>query len=150
MSTKQVQLLIGIFEGADTAVAKLNSIRSTKSTRHLGVQSAIVLFKDEDGQIHTVDVGLNPRRGAVGGLVLGGVVGVLTGGTTLVLGGIGALVGRHVGRKKQEARLDTPAVHQIGNALVPGASLILAVVQADKVPTVSTLLEQEGAEVMAV
>jgi YegS/Rv2252/BmrU family lipid kinase len=150
MSTKQVQLLVGIFDGTDTAVEKLNHIRSSKSTRHLGIQSAIVLYKDEDGQIQTVDVGLTPRRGAVSGLVLGGVVGVLTGGTTLVLGGIGALIGRHMGRKKQEARLDTPAVHQIGNALVPGASLILMVVQTDKAPTVSTLLEQEGAEVMAV
>ncbi len=150
MSTKPVQLLVGVFDGTDTAVQKLNHIKSSKNTRHLGIQSAIVLYKDDEGQIQTVDVGLTPRRGAISGLLIGGVVGVLTGGTGLVVGGIGALVGHFMGKKKQEARVNTPAVHQIGNALVPGASLIMTVVQADMAPAVSTLLEQVGAEVMTV
>ncbi len=150
MRHKPVQLIIAIFEGTATAEQKLKEFKDKYNSKKLGVQSAIVLYKDDDGEIQTVDVGLTPLKGAVSGIVLGGVVAVLTGGAGLILlGAIGGFVGRHLGREKQEERLENPAVHQIGNALVPGASLILAVVQEDLVPKLSPILESLGAEVMA-
>jgi len=45
----------------------------------------VTLRKDERAPIHFKDVGLTPAKGAAGGVVLGAMVGILTGGPGRVL-----------------------------------------------------------------
>ena len=150
MRNKPIQLIVGVFDGQDTAELKFKELDKTYKSKKLGIQAAIVLYKDEDGELQTVDIGHTPRKGAVSGLLIGATVSVLTGGTGLVLGAIGGLIGHRRGLKQQDQKANHPAVVQIGNALVPGASVILAAVQMDQSPRLQKLLTDTGAEVMIV
>ncbi len=114
----------------------------------MGVQAAVALRKDEAGQIHFNDVGLTPAKGAAGGVVLGAVVGILTGGTGLALGALGALVGGLVGRKKQDSRFSADRVNQLAASLAPGSSAAVIVMEPGWVAVVEEELSLLGAEVL--
>ena len=146
MGNKPIQLVVGIFDGADTAEQKFKELDKEYKSKKLGIQAAIVLYKDEDGELQTVDIGLTPRKGAVSGLAIGAVVSILSGGTGIILGAAGALIGGLIGRKKRDEKAEHPVVVQIGNALVPGASVILAAVEIDKSPRLQQLLNAVGAD----
>ncbi len=148
MRHKPVQLLVGVFDGQETAELKFKELDKKYKSKNLGIQAAVVLYKDTDGEVQIVDVGHTPRKGALSGLLIGATVSILTGGTGLVLGALGGVLGHHFGRKRQEEQTDNPIVAQIGNALVPGASVVLVAIAHEQLPRLQNLLEVAGAEVM--
>jgi uncharacterized membrane protein len=122
--------------GAEDALKKLQDSRDEKM---VGIQAAVALYKDEEGQIHFKDVGLTPGKGAAGGVVLGAVVGILTGGSGLALGALGALVGGLVGRKKRDSRFSADRINQVAASLEPSSSAAVIVME----PGWVTVLEEE-------
>ncbi len=96
MRQKPIHLLLAVFNGEERAEKALS--QAPKFNRH--ILSAVIMKKDAGGQVQFKDVGLTPRKGAAGGIILGGAIGLLTGGA-----------GRSGGdafRKKEAGRANTP------------------------------------------
>ncbi|NKQ35022.1 MAG: DUF1269 domain-containing protein [Chloroflexi bacterium] len=87
------------------------------------------MSKDANEQISFRDVGRTPRRGAAEGVILGGVVGLLTGGTALALGALGGVIGHHSGKKQQSIKEMPDQLGKIAGSLGPDSSAIIAVVK---------------------
>jgi uncharacterized membrane protein len=148
MSEATIHLLVAAFDEEDRAEEALKTLKEARDETLVGIQAAIALRKDEQNQIHFKDVGLTPGKGALGGVVLGAVVGVLTGGTGIALGAIGALVGGLVGRKKQGSRFPTERLNQLAATLAPGSSAILIVMEPGWVVVLEEELALLGADVL--
>ncbi len=148
MSEAAMHLIVAAFGEEASAEEALKTLKESRDEKLVGIQAAVALRKDEKGQIHFRDVGLTPGRGAVGGVVLGAVVGVLTGGTGLALGALGALVGSLVGKKKRDSRFSTGRINQLAASLAPGSSAIVIVMEPGWVVVLEEKLELLGADVL--
>jgi len=150
MSDKaHLHLIIAAFDEEAGAEEALKNLKDSQDEELIGIQAAVALNKDEEGQIHFKDVGLTPAKGAVGGVVLGAVVGILTGGTGIALGALGALIGGLVGRKKRDSRFPAERVNQLAAALAPGSSAALIVMDPGWAVVLEEKLGLLGAEVLA-
>jgi len=143
-----LHLVVAAFDGQSQAEEALKTLRSSRDEELVGVQAAVALRKDEADQIHFEDVGLTPAKGAAGGVVLGAVVGILTGGTGLALGALGALVGSLLGRKKQEGRFSTERINQFAASLAPDSSAIVIVMESGWVTVLEEKLVLLGGDVL--
>lgn len=146
MKAQPVYLVVAVFNGTDNAEAALR--RMEKPGR--AMPSAVVMQKDADEQVQFKDVGLTPSRGAVGGIVLGGVVGLATGGAGLALGALGGLVGSRSAKKKQAKHLVPEQLRQVAGSLGPDSSAIIAVGKHPLDPRAAAELEDVGAELFQV
>lgn len=144
-----LHLIIATFDDEAGAEVALENLKESQDEELIGIQAAVAVHKDAKGQFHFRDVGLTPAKGAVGGVVLGAVVGVLTGGTGIALGALGALIGGLVGRKKRDSRFPAERVNQLAAALAPGSSAALMVMEPGWAVVIEERLGLLGAEVLA-
>ena len=148
MSEAQVRLLVAAFEGEQAAEEALKALRESREDQLIGIQAAVAMRNDELGRIRFRDVGMTPGKGALGGVVLGAVVGILTGGTGLALGAVGAVAGGLVGKKKRDSRFSTDQVNQVASSLSPGSSALVIVMEPGWVVVLEKELEALGADVL--
>jgi uncharacterized membrane protein len=150
MSEASIQLLVAAFDGETAAEEALKTLKESQDEKLVGIQAAVAMHKDQEGQIHFKDVGLTPAKGAAGGVALGVVVGVLTGGTGLALGALGALVGGLVGKKKRDSRFSADRINQVAASLAPGSSAIVIAMEPGWVVVLEEELQRLGADVLKV
>ena len=150
MSGTSLHLIVAAFEGEAGAEDALKTLQASRDEKLIGIQAAVAMHKEEKGEIRFKDVGLTPGKGALGGVALGAVVGVLTGGTGLALGALGAMIGGLVGKKKQDSRFPTDRLNQIATSLAPGSSALVIAMDPGWVVVVQEELELLGADVMTV
>jgi uncharacterized membrane protein len=143
-----LHLIIAAFDDEMGAEEALKTLKASREDKLVGVQAAVSMHKDERAQIHFKDVGLSPAKGAVAGVALGAVVGILTGGTGLALGAIGALVGGIAGKRKQESGFPAERLNQVAATLAPGSSAILIVMEPGWVVVLEEELELLGARLL--
>ncbi len=125
MSEKRLYLVLVVFNSIETAETALEQLPK-KDTR---VVSAVVMQKDADEKVLVKDVGRTPIKGTVGGALIGGVVGLLTGGTGLLLGSLGAVVGHHRSKRRDMRDLIPDHLGKVTGSLGPSSSAIIAVVK---------------------
>ncbi|MGD8597245.1 MAG: DUF1269 domain-containing protein [Anaerolineae bacterium] len=143
-----LHLIIAAFDGQTRAGEALVQLKESRDKELVGIQAAVALHKDEAGEIHAQDVGLTPAKGAAGGVLLGAVVGILTGGAGLALGALGGLVGGLVGRKARDSSRLPDRIHQMAGALRPGTSAILLVMETGWIQVVEEQLTLLGGDVV--
>ena len=143
-----LHLIIAAFDDEMGADGALKALKASREDKLVGVQAAVSMHKDERAQIHFKDVGLSPAKGAVAGVALGAVVGILTGGTGLALGAIGALVGGIAGKRKQESGFPAERLNQVAATLAQGSSAILIVMEPGWVVVLEEELELLGARLL--
>lgn len=148
MAEAPIELIVAAFNDEDGADAALQELKQAKREKLIGIQAAVVLRKDDKGKLHTKDAGLTPGKGAAAGGIIGAVVGIVTGGVGLVMGAAGAVVGGLVGRKKRNERFNPQRIEQLAEALQPGSSAIVAVIEHTWVAAMEEELEQLGADVL--
>jgi diacylglycerol kinase (ATP) len=120
---QSMQLVLAVFHGVDKAEAALAKL----PYRDPNVISAVIMRKDADERVQFHDVGLTPRKGAIRGVVLGGVVGLLTGGAGLALAAAGGYLGNQSVKRKQTQQTVPLRLSQVAGALGPDSSAIIAV-----------------------
>jgi uncharacterized membrane protein len=148
MSETTMHLIVAAFDTGTGAEEAFKTLKESRDEDLIGIQAAVALYKDQQGQIHFQDVGLTPAKGAAGGVVLGAVVGVLTGGTGLALGAIGALIGGLVGKKKRDSRFSANRINQVAASLAPGSSAVVIVMDPGWVVVLEEDLTRLGADVL--
>ena len=144
----RLHLIIAAFNDETGADGALKALKASREEKLVGIQAAVSMHKDEEAQIHFRDVGLSPAKGAVAGVALGAVVGILTGGTGLALGAVGALVGGIAGKRKRESDLPDQRLNQVATALAPGSSALLIVMEPGWVVVLEEDLELLGAKLL--
>ena len=147
MKDQPVYLAVAVFDDMDSAEAAVKQLIRRPDR---AIQSAVVMQKDAEERVQFKDVGLTPAKGAVGGIVLGGVVGLATGGASLALGALGGLVGNRSTKKKQAVHLAPAQLGQVAGSLGPDSSAIIAVLKRPVNPTVADELADMGAELFEV
>lgn len=148
MTDVNVHVVVAAFADDQGAEDALQELKEGKKEKLIGIEAAVAMRKDEEGRLHFRDVGMTPGKGALAGVVLGAVIGVLTGGTGLVLGAIGALAGGLSGKRKQDSAIPTDRINQVAASLAPGSSAIVAVVEPRSVARVEVELDEMGADLL--
>ncbi|MCA9991410.1 MAG: DUF1269 domain-containing protein [Pseudomonadales bacterium] len=148
MSETPIELIIAAFNDEKGAEVALKELQAAKKEKLIGIQAAAIVRRDAKNKLHVREVGeLTPKKGAVGGAVLGAAVGLLTGGAGLVLGAAGALIGNIIGRK-HDIGFSNQRLETIGESLKPGSSAIVAVIEHKWVVALEEDLAELGADVM--
>ncbi|MBK6325589.1 MAG: DUF1269 domain-containing protein [Chloroflexi bacterium] len=148
MSDPTIELIIAAFNAEDAADEALKELKAAKKEKLIGIEAAAVIRRDKKNKLHVKEVGeLTTGKGAVGGVVLGAALGLLTGGTGLILGAAGAAIGGLIG-KKQDIGFPNERLQQIGESLKPETSAIVAVIEHKWVAQLEDELAELGAEVM--
>ena len=146
MGEKAVQFVIAIFESEERAEETLSRLKTEKKNELKDVQAAVAMRKDAESGIHYKDVGMTPAKGAVAGIVMGAIVGIATGGSGLVLGAVGALLGGVVGKRKREDHVSAEKVNQVVASIPPGSSALLTIVEARAAANLEALFGASGAQ----
>ncbi len=146
MADVPVQVMVAAFQDEDGAKRALDELKEAKRERLIGITSAAVLRKDEDGKLHineTADVG--GRKGVAIGGVGGAAIGLIAGSALVVPVVVGALVGGPAA-KLRDSGFDDKRLKHVGEGLKPGTSAILTVVERTHVEEVETAMQEEGAD----
>ena len=149
MSEAPLHLLVAAFDEEAGAEDALRALKESRDEELVGIQAAVAMRKDTAGKLQFKDVGMTPGKGALAGVALGTVVGILTGGTVIALGALGALVGGLVGRKKRDSRFPTGGINQLAASLALGSSALVVVMEPGWVIVLEKELEALGADLLS-
>jgi len=121
-------------------------VRDLHAQGTIRVRNAALLTKAQDGTITVKERhDLDAKNGAIGGMVLGGVLGLMTGGIGLIAApaigaGLGAVTGRVVDRG-----FDDSFLKSLAERMQPGRSGLLLIVQSEwRVPLHEALKGRGG------
>lgn len=149
MADIPVQLIVAAFNDEGAADKALEALKEYKREKAINILDAAIIRKDADGKLHikeTADMG--GGKGAVIGGVLGGVIGLIAGPPGVVVGaGIGAAVGG-LTAKFVDAGIPDSRLRELGEALKPHTSAIVAILELIWVEQVQAELQKQGADVM--
>lgn len=145
MNNNPVQVLVAAFNDPNRAAEIMGELKQGKKAGLIGIIDAAVVVKDADGKLKVKDAKRRSTKGMITGGVVGGVLGLLAGPVGLLAvggGAIGALAGKASGSAlKAEMK-------EIGAALTPNSSAIVAIIEHTWVTQMEAMLAAEGARVV--
>ncbi len=145
MNDNPVQIIVAAFNSPDQAGQVMAELKQGKKEGLVGIIDAAVVVKDAAGKLKITDSKRRSTKGFITGGVVGGVLGLLAGPVGLVAlgtGAVGALMG-----KIQGAPLKAE-MNDIGSALVPNSSAIVAIIEHTWVSRLEEALAAEGARIV--
>lgn len=147
MAEVPVQVIVAAFQDPNGASNALNQLKQAQKQGVIKIEDAATIVKDGEGKLHikeTADMG--GGKGAVIGGVVGGVIGIIAGPGGVVAGaGIGAVVGGFAA-KLHDAGFPDERLREIGGALKPNTSAIVAVVDDAWVAEAERQMQEQGAK----
>lgn len=148
MNDVPVQLIVAAFQEEKGADETLKQLKMAKWVGLIGIKDAAVIRRDQKDKIHIKDVrDVGGGRGTIAGGIFGVGIALLTGGAGIILAGAtGALVGG-LAAKKIDMGLPNKRLKELGDALKPGTSAIIAVIEHKWVKKLEEELAEAGAEV---
>lgn len=148
MSEVPVQIVIAAFNEEKAADQVLKEFKEAQWAGLIGIQNAAVLRRDEKDKLHVKEIAdWGGGKGAVAGGAIGAVAGILLGPGALIAGAAGALIGG-LAAKLRDSGFSNRRLEAIGDALQPGTSAIVAVVEHTWVAELEREMEEANAEVM--
>ena len=147
MTDVPVQVVVAAFKDEEAADEVLAELKGAKWAGLIGIREAAVICRDEKNKLHIKE----PKdwgggKGAVVGGLVGGFIGLLAGPVGLI-GITGAVVGG-LAAKLRDSGIPDERLKQIGDALPPGSSALIAVIEHRWVKDLENQLSEAGAEVM--
>lgn len=137
------QIVVITFDDPDQAGKVRESLRKLEKNGQLRLDDAVVLVKDENGEMKIKDeVDRSVKTGAVGG----GLLGMLIGGVIFPFAGLlfGAAAGALLGKSFSDG-VDKQFVQEVIDAMRPGTSAIFAVVRdSNREVAIATLRQYQG------
>lgn len=149
MNETPVELIVAAFQDEEGAEEALQELKEAKREHLIGIQDAAVIRRDAKNKVHIKDVrDVGGGKGAVAGAVIGTAIALLSGPAGIVLGGaVGALVGG-LTAKAVDTGLPNNRLKELSEALKPGTSAIVAVIEHKWVTQIEDAMAEAGAAVM--
>lgn len=144
-----VELIVAAFRQEQAADEALDALVQAKRDRLVKIREAAVVRRDAGGKLHIKERGdLSTGGGAASGAAIGAVVGLFGGPIGALIGGaagaaIGGLAGRLIDTGIPDDRL-----RQIGEALQPGTSAIVAIIEHTWVDDLRAELTRAGGDIL--
>jgi uncharacterized membrane protein len=148
MSDVPVQLIVAAFKTEDGASNALDELKAAKKEHLIKIDNAAILRKDAEGEVHIKELkDMGGGKGAAVGGVLGAGLGILTGGATLAVAGLGALLGG-LAAKARDGGFNDTRLRTLGDSLTPGSSALVAVIEHRWVADMEAAMREAGADVL--
>ena len=125
-----VELIVAAFQEEDKAEEVLNALKQLEKEEIIDLVNAAVITKDDKGKVaikETQDV--RAGRGALFGAVAGGLIGLLGGPAGVVIGAAAGAATGGVAASKIDMGFPDDTLEELQEALTPGSSAILALIQ---------------------
>jgi uncharacterized membrane protein len=161
------ELVVVGFKGKHRAAEVLDQLEILDEFETIDLKDAVAVYRTDDGRLR-IDRSAQPttHEGAIGGAVLGGMIGALlmapfTGGLSAVaaaeaVGGVAALMGTtgaalgavEAQSFKDEFGISEEFVSEVGGMVQPGESAIFVLAQASDPQTVAERFRGYGGKVL--
>jgi uncharacterized membrane protein len=142
-----VQVIVATFQNEGGAEDALQQLKEAQKEDVIDIENAALLRRDEGGTLHMKEPrDMHGGKGAAIGGVTGAVAGLLAGPVVLAAG-IGALIGG-LAAKLRDSGFRDDRLKQLGEALTPGTSALVAVIEHTWVRDAEQMLRERGATVM--
>jgi uncharacterized membrane protein len=148
MRNTPVELIVAAFGDEKAAGGALKELKSAKRAGLIDIIDAAVIQRDEKNKLRIKETGdLSGGQGAMFGGALGLILGILAGPGALLAGATGALIGG-IAAKLRDSGFSNERLEEIGDALKPGTSAIIALVEHKWVGKLEDMMAEAGADVM--
>jgi uncharacterized membrane protein len=146
MTDNPVQIIVAAFNTPDGANTVMNDLKQGRKEGIIGILDAAVVVKDTNGKLKITDAKRRTRKGLMTGGLVGGVLGLLLSPPAAVVAVGGGVIGGLVGQLRSVPM--KAEMKDIGSALTPGSSAIVAVIEHVWVTQVEAILAAEGAQII--
>ncbi len=141
-----VELIVAAFQTEQGADEALKQLQAAKKQHLIAIQNAAVIRRDKNNKLHISETAdWSGGKGAAVGAIVGGVIGIIFPPSILAAGAIGAGIGA-LGAKLRDSGFRDDNLKEIGSALKPGTSAIVAVVEHTWVADLERDLAEQGAK----
>jgi len=143
------EIVIAVFNGADTAEKVLADIKSLGTSLNTSLQEEATIVTMDDGGKLSATPPTKKAKGAVTGAVVGALVGTLFGLPIVgaALGGVvGAFGSKQKARRELQSSTSTEVREQLVDMLVPDSSMIIVSVEDIYVNDVVDAFRSRGAK----
>lgn len=147
MKESPYELILAVYDDESHASDAFQALKSAEKDKVIDLENVVVIHKEEEGKIHIKETA-ESISGEVGiGALVGGALGLLAGPVGVItLAGAGAIIGG-LSAKLDDVGFDDTRLKRLGEALQPGESAVLAVVEIKAKNDIVTKLESLGAKV---
>ncbi|PDV97361.1 DUF1269 domain-containing protein [Candidatus Chloroploca asiatica] len=147
MTDTPIEFIVAAFQDERAAGDTLKMLKQARREKLIGIQRAAVLRRDSKGKLHIKEAtDISGKRGMLGGGVVGAVVGVMA-GPILLPTAVGALLGG-LATKLRDTGFSDRRLREMGEALQPGTSAIIAVIEHRWVAEIEQMLAEAGAQLI--
>jgi uncharacterized membrane protein len=149
MADAPIELIVAAFQDEQGAENALTELKNAKREQLIAIKDAAVIRRDVNNKVHIKDVrDVGGGKGAVAGAIFGTAIALLTGPVGIVIGGAaGALVGG-LTAKAVDTGLPNKRLKELAEALKPGTSAIVAIIEHTWVTDIEQMMADAGAQVM--
>jgi uncharacterized membrane protein len=148
MSEAPVQLLVAAFTDEDAADKVFAQLKQAKKEKLIHIQDVAVIKRDMDNKIHINEPkDWKAGKGAGVGAVIGAALGIITGPGVVLTTAAGAAIGG-LAAQLRDAGFPDDQLKQVGEALKPGTSAIVAIIEHTWVADLEQEMQAQGAQVM--
>jgi uncharacterized membrane protein len=147
MSDVPVQVIVAAFHDLNGASNALKTLQEAKHESLIGIRDAAVITKDADGKVKIKETAdMRAGKGATIGAVTGGVIGLLAGPVGWAALGGGVIGG--LAAKLHDSGFPDERLKQLGTALTPNSSALVAVIDHRWVAEVEQELARQQADLV--
>jgi uncharacterized membrane protein len=148
MSEPQYDLLLAVFEDESAASESFKTLHEEEKKKLLDLENVVLIRKGVDDKIHVKESAEKISKEAGLGALVGGALGILAGPVGLVsFGAAGAFIGA-LSAKLDDVGFSDDRLERLGEALQPGNSAILAVLDEKYTDQLVEELSNQGAKVV--
>jgi uncharacterized membrane protein len=146
MSDRPIQVIVAAFNDPDEAGAVMADLKQGKREGLIGIIDAAVVVKNAQGKLKITDAKHRSRKGLITGGVVGGLIGLVFAPPVTAIAAGGSVIGALSG-KLRSAPL-TAEMKDLGEALQPNTSAIIAVIEHTWVEKLEVALMDAGAQLI--
>jgi uncharacterized membrane protein len=146
MSDSPVQIIVAAFNSPEGASLVMDEIKQGKREGLIGILDAAVVVKNAEGKLKITDAKRRSRKGLMTGGVVGGLIGLVLAPPAVAVAAGGGALGALVG-KLRSAPLKAE-MKDLGSALQPNTSAIIAVIEHTWVEKLEAALAAAGAQLI--
>lgn len=141
-------VIVAAYDEEKAAFEAYEYLRDSRTVAKLYYQVAAMVWRAEDGKLHIKEPDDKTTGAGIGvGAVLGGMIGTLAGPAGIVLGAsAGAAIGGLAA--SGDSGIPDERLKEIGEALTPGTSALVVLLDESDVEETRQALTEQGSEVM--